>query len=133
MTISDMDTYYYHWQRLFAVRFEIKVDPTNNTFSASNVSADEPRTAWNPYIEGLYGSYGSYYTAGYQWGADEHTVTVNGRVIPDGANTASGYKADKIEFTYTIDGVTYSVDGIKKTGWAEDNQEYMDFCDSYLW
>ena len=133
MTISDMDTHGYSWQRLFSVRFEIKVDPTNNTFSASGVNAEEPRTAWNPYIEGMYGSYGSYYTAGYQWGAEAHTVTVNGRVIPDGANTASGYKADKIEFTYTIDDVTYTVDGIKKTGWAEDTQEYMDFCDENLW
>ena len=133
MTITDLDSRYYHWQRLFDVRFEIKVDPTNHTFSASSVNAEEPRTAWNPYIEGLYGSYGSYYTAGYQWGADAHTVTVNGRVIPDGANTASGYKADKIEFTYTIttDGqsVSYTVDGIKKTGWAEDTQVYADFCD----
>ncbi len=133
MTISDMDTHGYNYQRLFSVRFEIKVDPANNTFSASGVSAEEPRTAWNPYIEGMYGSYGSYYTAGYQWGAEAHTVTVNGRVIPDGANTASGYKADKIEFTYTIDDVTYTVDGIKKTGWAEDTQKYMDFCDENLW
>lgn len=138
MTISDMNTAGYHWQRLFSVRFEIKVDPNAGTFSASSVAATEPRTAWNPYIEGLYGSYGSYYTAGYQWGAEGHTVTVNGRVVPNGANTASGYKADSIEFSYTItheSGATetYEVKGIKKTGWAEDAQEYMDFCDAYLW
>lgn len=141
MTITDMDcfkAYRYSWQALFAVRFEIKVDPTANTFSASSVTASEPRTAWNPYIEGLYGSYGSYYTAGYRGGAKNHTVTVNGRVVPNGATTATGYKADSIEFTYTIthengESETYQVSGIKKTGWAEDTQAYMDFCDENLW
>ena len=141
MTITDLDcykAYRYSWQALFSVRFEIKVDPAAGTFSASSVTASEPRTAWNPYIEGLYGSYGSYYTAGYRRGAQNFTVTVNGRVVTDGANTASGYKADSIEFSYTITDEsgasdTYQVSGIKKTGWAEDTQEYMDFCDAYLW
>lgn len=138
MTISDMNTSGYSYTRLFSVRFEIKVDPANNTFSATSVSAEEPRTAWNPYIEGLYGSYGSYYTAGYQWGSEDHTVSVNGRVIPGGITTPSGNKADKIEFTYSIsfeDGTVeeYTVSGIKKTGWGEDTQEYADFCDEYLW
>ena len=126
-----------YYQLLFAVRFEIQVDPVNNTFSATSVSAAEPRTTWNPYLEGLAGQ-GGYYTFGYRVGAESHTVSVNGRVIPGGITTPSGNKADKIEFTYSIsfeDGTVeeYTVSGIKKTGWGEDTQEYADFCDENLW
>ena len=134
----------YSYQRLFAVRFPVSVSGQN--FSATAADASEPQTAWTPYLEGLYGSYGSYYTIGRQNSrlANVYAATVEGSVTTDGVNTASGYKTDKLEFTFTLDipdgqkniaasTVNYKFVGMKKTGWAEDTQEYMDFCDSYLW
>jgi hypothetical protein len=148
MTVIDMNVFspyaMNNWQRLFAVRFAVSV--SGQSFSANAVEAKEPTTAWHPYIEGLYGSYGSYYTVGRQRGRlnNVYSATVDGSVVTDGVNTASGYKTDKLEFTFTLDipegqtnitagTVTYKFVGMKKTGWAEDTQEYMDFCDSYLW
>jgi hypothetical protein len=130
ITISDMDYTGLHWQRLFAVRFKMTVDAAAQTFVVNNSEVIEPRTAWNPYIEGAYGSYGSYYTATYQWGSfDTSTASINGKVVTDGVTTPSGHKADAIEFTYTLnykDGSSesYTVKGQKKTGWAEDAIEY---------
>ena len=133
ITIVDMDYSYAHWQRLFSVRFKINIDAEAQTFSASNVEVEEPTTAWNPYIEGAYGSYGSYYTASYQWPKNFNqsaTATItDGKVVTDGVTTPSSYKADLIEFTYTLtykDGSseTYKLKGQKKTGWAEDAIEY---------
>ena len=131
ITISDMDYTGLHWQRLFSVRFKISVDAKAQTFQVTDSQVTEPRTAWNPYIEGAYGSYGSYYTASYQWGSfDTSTATISGgKVVTDGVTTPSGYKADSIEFNYTLkykDGSseTYTVKGQKKTGWAEDADEY---------
>ena len=148
MTVIDMDVYgayaMNNYQRLFAVRFPIAISGTN--FSATDVQVSEPTTAWNPYIEGLYGSYGQFYTVGRQRGRlnNVYTASVNGSVVTNGVNTASGYKTDKLEFTFNLvipDGqtniaagtVAYKFVGMKKTGWAEDTQEYMDYCDSYLW
>ena len=131
ITISDMDYSTTNWQRLFAVRFKVSVDAKAQTFQVSESAVTEPRTAWNPYIEGAYGSYGSYYTASYQWGSfGTSTATITGgKVVTDGVTTPSGYKADSIEFNYTLtykDGSseTYTVKGQKKTGWAEDADEY---------
>lgn len=154
MTVIDMDVYgayskilstgRYSYQRLFAVRFPVAV--SGQDFSANAADAQEPTTAWNPYIEGIYGSYGSYYTIGRQNGrlANVYEATVNGSVVTDGVNTATGYRTDKLEFTFNLvipDGqtnitagtVAYKFVGMKKTGWAEDTQVYMDFCDNYLW
>lgn len=148
MTVIDMDVYEAHamnnYQRLFAVRFPVAVN--GQSFSATAADASEPTTAWNPYIEGLYGSYGSFYTVGRQRGRlnNVYAATVNGSVVTDGVNTASGYKTDKLEFTFSLSipagqtniaagTVAYKFIGMKKTGWAEDTQEYMDFCDNYLW
>ena len=140
ITIADMDYSNFHWQRLFSVRFHIDVDAKAQTFKASNVEVIEPRTAWNPYIEGAYGSYGSYYTASYQWGSmGTSTASIDGKVVTDGATTGSGSKADSIEFTYTLnfkDGSSesYTVKGMKKTGWAEDAKEYEDWLSEQgLW
>ena len=148
MTVIDMDVYCTYamnnWQRLFAVRFPVAV--AGQEFTASAANASEPQTAWNPYIEGLYGSYGSFYTVGRQKGrtGNIYKATVTGSVVTDGVNTASGYKTDKLEFTFKLiipdeyeniaaGTVEYKFVGMKKTGWAEDTQEYMDYCDSYLW
>lgn len=136
ITIVDMDYSYCHWQRLFAVRFKIGINAEAQTFNASDAEVTEPQTAWNPYIEGAYGSYGSYYTATYQWpAAFNYTTTAtiaNGKVVTDGVTTPSSYKADSIEFDYTInynDGTsdTYHLKGQKKTGWADDAKEYEDW------
>ena len=140
ITITDMDYTGLHWQRLFAVRFKMTVDANAQTFVASNSSVIEPKTAWNPYIEGAYGSYGSYYTATYQWGSfGAVSASINGKVVTDGVTTPSGYKADSIEFTYTLnyeDGTSesYTVKGQKKTGWAADAEEYETWLvDNGLW
>lgn len=140
ITITDMDYTGLHWQRLFAVRFKIKVDPKAQTFVVDNSNVIEPKTAWNPYIEGAYGSYGSFTTASAQWGNFGcTTASINGKVVTDGVTTPSGYKADSIEFTYTLnydDGTSesYTVKGQKKTGWAEDAMEYEEWLvENGLW
>ena len=142
ITISDLDyaSAGLRWSRLFSVRFRVDVDIKAQTFSASNVAVIEPRTAWNPYYEGAYGSYGSMYTAFYQWGSFGcTTASISGKVVTDGVDTASGYKADSIEFTYTLnydDGTSesYTVSGMKKTGWAEDSMEYENWLVEHdLW
>ena len=131
ITISDMDYTGLSWTRLFAVRFKISVDADNQTFQVTDSPVTEPRTAWNPYVESAYGSYGSYYTATYQWGSfGTKTASISGgKIVTDGVTTPSGYKADSIEFSYTLkydDGTSesYTVKGQKKTGWAEDADEY---------
>ena len=132
MTITDMSPYIYgSYYYLDAVRFEISIDTKAQTFSANAVSATEPRTAWNPYLEGWYGSYGGYYTGGYIYGYSNYTITLSGKVTSNGVKTANG-TADAIEFTYSRtypDGQTknYTVSGMVKTGWLEDVQEYEDF------
>lgn len=139
ITITDMDYTGLHWQRLFAVRFKIKVDAKAQTFVVDNSDVIEPRTAWNPYIEGAYGSYGSFTTASYQWGSFGcTTASINGKVVTDGVTTPSGYKADSIEFTYTLnydDGTSesYTVKGQKKTGWGEDAIEYEEWLAEKGW
>jgi hypothetical protein len=54
--------------------------------------------------------------------AQTFTIT-NGIVVLNGADTPSGYKADKISFTYVTSkkpGVTYLVEGYRRTMWPED-------------
>ena len=139
ITITDMDYTGLHWQHLFAVRFRLDVDAKAQTFKASNTETIEPRTAWNPYIEGAYGSYGAFTTASYQWGnMGTTTASIDGKVVTDGVTTGSGSKADSIEFTYTLnykDGTSekYTVKGMKKTGWAEDAKEYEDWISEQGW
>ncbi|MBR2778136.1 MAG: hypothetical protein IKP02_06970 [Paludibacteraceae bacterium] len=139
ITITDMDYTGLHWQRLFAVRFKMTVDANAQTFVASNSSVIEPKTAWNPYIEGAYGSYGSFTTASAQWGNFGcTTASINGKVVTEGVTTPSGHKADSIEFTYTLnydDGTSesYTVKGQKKTGWGEDAIEYEEWLAEKGW
>ena len=139
ITITDIDYTGLHWQRLFAVRFKMTVDANAQTFVASNSSVIEPKTAWNPYIEGAYGSYGSFTTASAQWGNFGcTTASINGKVVTEGVTTPSGHKADSIEFTYTLnydDGTSesYTVKGQKKTGWGEDAIEYEEWLAEKGW
>ena len=139
ITITYMDYTGLHWQRLFAVRFKMTVDANAQTFVASNSSVIEPKTAWNPYIEGAYGSYGSFTTASAQWGNFGcTTASINGKVVTEGVTTPSGHKADSIEFTYTLnydDGTSesYTVKGQKKTGWGEDAIEYEEWLAEKGW
>lgn len=139
ITITDMDYTSLNWQRLFSVRFHIDINVNDKTFKAAGVEVTEPRTAWNPYIEGAYGSYGSYYTASYQWGnMGTATASIEGKIVTNGVDTPSGHKADSIEFTYTLTytddtSVSYSVSGQKKTGWAEDAMEYEEWLADQGW
>ena len=136
VTLIDMNTAGRHWQRLFAVQIPGSVDITAQTFKADNVAAEEPNKAWNPYIEGLYGSYGAYTTYGAWRGKHSVSATINGKVVTDGVNTATGYKADSLEFDFNLvkdnGQETFHFVGMKKTGWADDMASYMSFCDRYL-
>ena len=58
-----------------------------------------------------------------------------GKVTKNGVDTKTGYKTDAIEFGYTRtnpDGstVSYTVKGMKNTGWEEDMKDYSDFIDA---
>lgn len=137
VTVIDMNTAGRHWQRLFAVQLPVSVDIKAQTFKADNVAAEEPDKAWNPYIEGLYGSYGAYTTYGAWRGKHSKSATINGKVVTNGVNTATGYKADSLEFDFTLvkdnGQETFHFVGMKKTGWADDMEPYMSFCDRFLW
>ena len=135
ITVSDMNYGNYYpttnYTRLLGIRFRASVDMSNLTFKATDVEVEEPTTAWNPYIEGYYGSYGSYYTCQYQRGLSLGlaSVSIDGKVITDGVTTPSGYKADYIEYTLTLNyasgtSAVYKTKGQKKTGWVEDAIEY---------
>ena len=139
ITITDMDYSSFAWKRLFSVRFHIDINTKDQTFKAANVTVAEPRTAWNPYYEGAYGSNGSMYTASYQYGnMGTATASIDGKIVTNGVDTPSDHKADSIEFTYTLtytDGTSksYSVSGQKKTGWAEDAMEYEEWLADKGW
>ena len=98
-------------------------------------SAPAPRRA-SDVADGLYGSYGAYTTAGKQWGKHTKSATISGKVVTDGVNTATGYKADSLEMDVTIvrdnGQESFHFVGMKKTGWSADMAAYMDFCDNYL-
>ena len=137
VTLIDMNTAGRHWQRLYAVQMPVSVDIKAQTFKADNVAAEEPDKAWNPYIEGLYGSYGAYTTYGAWRGKHSKSASISGKVVTDGVNTATGYKADSLEMDVTIvrdnGQESFHFVGMKKTGWSADMAAYMDFCDNYLW
>jgi hypothetical protein len=46
----------------------------------------------------------------------------DGKVVVNGADTPSGYKADSIEMTYysSLTQKTYKIKGFRRTGWPED-------------
>ncbi|OUN76894.1 hypothetical protein B5G09_07955 [Alistipes sp. An54] len=133
MTISDCDYRITGDPRyLDALQFKLTCNPADLSFSGSAVEASQPRTCHNIYVAQ------GYYTAGYMGfvDVDGYTVTVTGgKVVKDGVDTKTGYKADAIEFNYSRtnpDGLTeqYVVKGMKNTGWNEDMQDYSDFIDN---
>lgn len=134
ITIGDYSRhlgYYY----VDAVRFSINCNNETGTIKASSVTGSWPNTTTNAYLgQGYYSR--QYYMNRYYGQDYSYTLTLDGKVTVDGVNTATGYKADKIEFTYSrtgTDGFTqdYIVKGMKVTGWAEDTAEYDAWIDMF--
>ncbi len=133
MTIADCDYSASGNPRyLDALQFKLSCDNSALTFSCTSAEAVQPRTCHNIYLGQ------GYYTAGYTGAvaSQGYTVTVTGgKVTKNGVDTKTGYKADAIEFGYTRtnpDGstVSYTVKGMKNTGWEEDMKDYSDFIDA---
>lgn len=78
-----------------------------------------------------------YYTLDGRYGLTPYSVTItDGRVVIDGYDTPSGYKADAISFGFervaqNEDGEDgkFMVVGHRYTGWAEDYEEFTRFID----
>lgn len=129
VTIADLDDSTFPY--LDAVRFLSSCNNADCTFSCQNSSVEIPRTCRNPYYEQ------SYYTYQYRAGATTASASWNGKIIKN-VDSPSGYKCDKIEFTYQrveLDGtvLNYNVTGTKNTGWAEDLKEYAEFAEEKGW
>ena len=117
-----------------AYRFPVTCDASSKTFSCSNVTGNEPYTCYNSVLFGDGASPQSYYTGSGQFdGFREFTISLSNGKITNGVPTASGKTTDGISFDLEIkDNIyadyvrSYKVEGIRKTGWAEDAQEYTD-------
>ena len=122
---------------LDAVRFKVDVDINAQTFSCTEVSATEPITTWNPYLEGGGSGQGGYYTATYRLNQySTYTISCTGRIVTGGTAGTNNNKIDTIEIdsysrTYP-DGTVkkYVVKGQKYTGWADEMREYNDFIEA---
>ena len=122
---------------LDAVRFKVDVDINAQTFSCTEVSATEPITTWNPYLEGGGSGQGGYYTAAYRLNQySTYTISCTGRIVTGGTAGTNNNKIDTIEIdsysrTYP-DGTVkkYVVKGQKYTGWADEMREYNDFIEA---
>lgn len=122
---------------LDAVRFKVDVDINAQTFSCTEVSATEPITTWNPYLEGGSSGQGGYYTAAYRLNQySTYTISCTGRIVTGGTAGTNNNKIDTIEIdsysrTYP-DGTVkkYVVKGQKYTGWADEMREYNDFIEA---
>ena len=135
MTIADCD-YQYSGTATFldALQFKLTCNPAALSFSCSAAEASQPQTCHNIYVGQ------DYYTAGNQGYVpkDGYTVTeTDGKVLKNGVDTKTGYKADAIEFNYSRtnpDGTTkqYVVKGMKNTGWNEEMQDYSDFIKEHF-
>ena len=119
---------------LDAVRFKVDVNLKEQTFTCSGITATEPRTAWNPYLEGAGSGQGGYYTAATKLGYKEYTISFSGKIVTGGTTgTNNGNKIDTIEIdSYSRDypdGTVkkYVVKGMKYTGWDDEMKEYNDF------
>ena len=66
---------------LDAVRFKVDVNLKEQTFTCSGITATEPRTAWNPYLEGGGSGQGGYNTAATKLGYKEYTISCSGKII----------------------------------------------------
>ncbi len=118
---------------LDAVRFKVDVNLNEQTFTCSGITATEPRTAWNPYLEGAGSGQGGYYTAATKLGYKEYTISCSGKIITGGTTGTNNNKIDTIEIdSYSRaypDGTVkkYVVKGMKYTGWDDEMKEYNDF------
>ena len=119
---------------LDAVRFKVDVNLKEQTLTCSGISATEPRTAWNPYLEGAGSGQGGYYTAANKLGYKDYTISFSGKIVTGGTTgTNNGNKIDTIEIdSYSRaypDGTVkkYVVKGMKYTGWDDEMKEYNDF------
>ena len=119
---------------LDAVRFKVDVNLNEQTFTCSGITATEPRTAWNPYLEGAGSGQGGYYTAATKLGYKDYTISFSGRIVTGGTTgTNNNNKIDTIEIdSYSRaypDGTVkkYVVKGMKYTGWDDEMKEYNDF------
>lgn len=119
---------------LDAVRFKVDVNLKEQTLTCSGITATEPRTAWNPYLEGAGSGQGGYYTAATKLGYKDYTISFSGKIVTGGTTgTNNGNKIDTIEIdSYTRaypDGTVkkYVVKGMKYTGWDDEMKEYNDF------
>ncbi len=119
---------------LDAVRFKVDVNLKEQTLTCSGITATEPRTAWNPYLEGAGSGQGGYYTAATKLGYKDYTISFSGKIVTGGTTgTNNGNKIDTIEIdSYSRaypDGTVkkYVVKGMKYTGWDDGMKEYNDF------
>lgn len=119
---------------LDAVRFKVDVNLNEQTFTCSGITATEPRTAWNPYLEGAGSGQGGYYTAATKLGYKDYTISFSGKIVTGGTTgTNNNNKIDTIEIdSYSRaypDGTVkkYVVKGMKYTGWDDEMKEYNDF------
>lgn len=118
---------------LDAVRFKVDVNLKEQTFTCSDITATEPRTAWNPYLEGAGSGQGGYYTAATKLGYKDYTISFSGRIVTGGTAGTNNNKIDTIEIdSYSRaypDGTVkkYVVKGMKYTGWDDEMKEYNDF------
>ena len=119
---------------LDAVRFKVDVNLKEQTLTCSGITATEPRTAWNPYLEGAGSGQGGYYTAATKLGYKDYTISFSGKIVTGGTTgTNNGNKIDTIEIdSYSRaypDGTVkkYVVKGMKYTGWDDEMNEYNDF------
>ena len=119
---------------LDAVRFKGDVNLKEQTLTCSGITATEPRTAWNPYLEGAGSGQGGYYTAATKLGYKDYTISFSGKIVTGGTTgTNNGNKIDTIEIdSYSRaypDGTVkkYVVKGMKYTGWDDEMKEYNDF------
>lgn len=119
---------------LDAVRFKVDVNLNEQTFTCSGITATEPRTAWNPYLEGAGSGQGGYYTAATKLDYKDYTISFSGKIVTGGTTgTNNNNKIDTIEIdSYSRaypDGTVkkYVVKGMKYTGWDDEMKEYNDF------
>lgn len=119
---------------LDAVRFKVDVNLKEQTLTCSGITATEPRTAWNPYLEGAGSGQGGNYTAATKLGYKDYTISFSGKIVTGGTTgTNNGNKIDTIEIdSYSRaypDGTVkkYVVKGMKYTGWDDEMKEYNDF------
>ena len=131
--------YYYGMYYPDAIRFDAKYDAATGTITATGATAEDTRTCKNLVYEQGYYTYGYMMLSWYGIAMSSYKVNFTAKVTKDGVDTATGYKADKIEVTSysrtnSSTNLTYSsMSGMKNTGWAEDMAEYGDYIDKYLW